>query len=182
MVFIGNLVNVSAIKKLPELIFNPKLIKPKEEYNNVSEIPFDSLKRQGFRGLIFDKDNTLTLPYHYPLTNTSVKGLIKALHAFPKSNIALFSNTIGYSKYQSKLDKLEIRYNQYYFIPNEWKDILKEEKLKLIGDKITLRRNITIPNLLKPKFFQIPTIHHLKPVRNCSNFSYSTTFPPLSIQ
>ena len=59
--------NLEGIKIAIELIFNKskrvQWTRPTWVYSNITEIPFDSLKNQGFIAIAFDKDNTLTAPY-----------------------------------------------------------------------------------------------------------------------
>ncbi|XP_020102103.1 uncharacterized protein LOC109719723 [Ananas comosus] len=54
-----------------------------------------ALRRLGFRGVVFDKDNTLTAPYAPALWPPLVPALRRCRDAFPPGALAVFSNSIG---------------------------------------------------------------------------------------
>lgn len=55
--------NWQGILKSWEWIAQPNLLKPRRIVSNLSSLDFDHLYQCGFRGIAFDKDNTLTAPY-----------------------------------------------------------------------------------------------------------------------
>jgi hypothetical protein len=55
--------NSPAIISTFKAIIRPKLLVPHQIYDRVSDIDTTLLKAIGVRGLIFDKDNTITIPY-----------------------------------------------------------------------------------------------------------------------
>lgn len=55
--------NLIGMKSFFSALRNPSLFLPHETYNHVTEINLLNLKKSGIKGLIFDKDNTLTEPY-----------------------------------------------------------------------------------------------------------------------
>ena len=75
-----------------ESIWRPSLLVPKLTYRNVSEIPFESLYQQGYRYLLFDKDNTLTAPYALDSPHQATIEKIKSIFG-PK--VYILSNHAG---------------------------------------------------------------------------------------
>ena len=63
---------------------------------DIRRMPFQELRDRGFRGIVFDKDNTLTLPYaraiHAPL-----KPAIDAARKAFGDRLAVLSNSVGSS-------------------------------------------------------------------------------------
>lgn len=58
-------------------------------------INWSELRKRGFNGVIFDKDNTLTLPYALTLWAPLKPSLDQCKAAFGDDNVAVFSNTVG---------------------------------------------------------------------------------------
>ncbi|KAJ4981648.1 hypothetical protein NE237_032485 [Protea cynaroides] len=65
---------------------------------DISWIDWVELERRGFRGVIFDKDNTLTAPYSLALSPPLVPSLERCRSVFGE-NIAIFSNSAGLYQY-----------------------------------------------------------------------------------
>jgi phosphatidylglycerophosphatase GEP4 len=55
--------NMIGMKYFFTSLLKPELFIPDETLEDVTKINLDKLKKFGIRGLIFDKDNTLTEPY-----------------------------------------------------------------------------------------------------------------------
>lgn len=70
--------NIIGIKSVISAINKPKLFVPHETYNHVTQIDLRKLTNLGIKGLIFDKDNTLTEPYKDLLDSQIVEFLHKA--------------------------------------------------------------------------------------------------------
>lgn len=47
--------------------------------------------------MVFDKDNTLTLPYHRDIEESIKDDFNECLDVFNKENVAILSNTVGSS-------------------------------------------------------------------------------------
>lgn len=62
-------------------------------YKNISEIPFDDLRKAGFKYLVFDKDNTLTKHDSLELEPVVIP-TFKKLRADWAENMVLFSNNL----------------------------------------------------------------------------------------
>eukprot|EP01126_Amoeba_proteus_P061533 TRINITY_DN8270_c0_g1_i1.p1 TRINITY_DN8270_c0_g1~~TRINITY_DN8270_c0_g1_i1.p1 ORF type:complete len:246 (+),score=20.65 TRINITY_DN8270_c0_g1_i1:428-1165(+) len=73
---------------------SPSLLLPHYTVQDVSHIPYDALRRHGFRALVLDKDNTLTVPYSlspHPRVKESIETMKQV---FPEKCI-IFSNHAG---------------------------------------------------------------------------------------
>lgn len=72
----------------------PRLALPHVSVQDIRWLDWAELRRAGFRGVVFDKDNTLTAPYApelWPLLTTSFD---QCRAAFPGA-IAVYSNSAG---------------------------------------------------------------------------------------
>lgn len=95
---VGQRINPGAIACFVGVLFgNERLVIPHVAVRDVRYIDWAELKRKGFEGVVFDKDNTLTVPYSlslWPLLGSSLE-TCKALFG---SNVAVFSNSAGNSR------------------------------------------------------------------------------------
>ncbi|KMZ64039.1 Phosphatidylglycerophosphatase [Zostera marina] len=76
----------------------PQLLIPHVSVADIRSIEWDVLEKAGFRGVVFDKDNTITAPYSlalWPLLESSFK---KCCDAFP-GKVAVLSNSAGLNEY-----------------------------------------------------------------------------------
>ncbi|KAF9625015.1 hypothetical protein IFM89_017064 [Coptis chinensis] len=62
------------------------------------------LEKRGFKGVVFDKDNTLTLPYSLALWPPLESSLDSCKSVFG-DNVAVFSNSAGLSQYDANGSK-----------------------------------------------------------------------------
>lgn len=60
----------------------------------LSDIPFEKFAKAGFKGIVFDKDNTLTIPKRLELLPGASEALDKCRLSF-KDRMVVFSNTAG---------------------------------------------------------------------------------------
>ncbi|EGN92760.1 hypothetical protein SERLA73DRAFT_65290 [Serpula lacrymans var. lacrymans S7.3] len=56
-------VNIPGILVPFHLLFNPRLVIPHVVVKDIRQIDFIALRKAGYRGAVFDKDNCLTVPY-----------------------------------------------------------------------------------------------------------------------
>eukprot|EP01120_Amphizonella_sp_Union-15-10_P012827 TRINITY_DN57_c0_g1_i1.p1 TRINITY_DN57_c0_g1~~TRINITY_DN57_c0_g1_i1.p1 ORF type:complete len:209 (+),score=20.58 TRINITY_DN57_c0_g1_i1:56-682(+) len=91
--------NFPALKLLSRVIREKKsnFLLPHYQVQDLSQIPFQKLKAQGFLGIVFDKDNTLTRPYQYFLEPKLQSSLEDCKATFGPENVVIFSNTVGSS-------------------------------------------------------------------------------------
>lgn len=59
-------------------------------------MPFRELRNRGFRGIVFDKDNTLTLPYARAIHAPLLSAIDEARRTFG-DRLAVLSNSVGSS-------------------------------------------------------------------------------------
>ena len=92
---IGQRINLEGIGSSIGIIAKDKhLVMPHVAVPDIRYIDWAELKRRGFKGVVFDKDNTITAPYSlslWPPLGSSVE-LCKSLFG---DNIAVFSNSTG---------------------------------------------------------------------------------------
>lgn len=82
----------------------PQLLIPHVSVADIRSIEWDVLEKAGFRGVVFDKDNTITAPYSlalWPLLESSFK---KCCDAFP-GKVAVLSNSAGMDYYGCGSDR-----------------------------------------------------------------------------
>ncbi|KAI9293234.1 HAD-superfamily phosphatase [Neoconidiobolus thromboides FSU 785] len=105
--------NFEAVKNVFYL-FKPSYFKPKLIVENFAEINFHSLKQQGIKRLVFDKDNCITEPYCDDIYSKYTEHWKECLNTFGKDNVFILSNNIGTQsedKEFKKADKLSLVYN-----------------------------------------------------------------------
>ena len=87
--------NWPAIRVTGRVLFKqPALALPHVEVNNIADLDFRKLKSLGCRGVVFDKDNTLTAPYIDEVEPSLADALNEARDAFG-GNVAVLSNSAG---------------------------------------------------------------------------------------
>ncbi|KAH7883272.1 HAD phosphatase [Phlebopus sp. FC_14] len=105
-------VNIPAILVPFQLIWNPRLILP-HVVQDIRQLDFLALRKAGYRGAVFDKDNCLTIPYEdrlvpelqvcsakYCHTSTYVDASFQSAwrecrDAFGDGNVLIVSNSAG---------------------------------------------------------------------------------------
>ncbi|RHY30165.1 hypothetical protein DYB32_007387 [Aphanomyces invadans] len=65
--------------------------------NNLNDIPFAQLHAMGFKGIVFDKDNTLTVPHAYEIVPHIQDALRNSQRIFGMDRVVVFSNSAGSS-------------------------------------------------------------------------------------
>lgn len=65
---------------------------------NISYVDWTALKRAGFEGAVFDKDNTLTEPYAIAIAPILVDSLRKCIQTF-NGKVVLLSNSAGLEEF-----------------------------------------------------------------------------------
>nr|CCA22652.1 conserved hypothetical protein [Albugo laibachii Nc14] len=88
-------VNLHGVHAFCRALFrDPALLLPHFSYKSFNDIPFQTLKRLGFRGLVIDKDNTLTVPHERTLRPEYQNAINECKRLF---KIVIFSNSAGSS-------------------------------------------------------------------------------------
>ena len=78
------------------LLVNPRLSVPSFRCSNVAQIDYEGLKKRfDLEYAVFDKDNTLTLPYEHTVPQVQQQGLDACVRVFGADKVFLFSNSAG---------------------------------------------------------------------------------------
>ena len=97
---LGQSMNVAGISLFLKLaVSDASLAVPHVDCESIQDIDWFKLKQAGFTAVIFDKDNTLTIPYAtdvYPPLLESVK---ECTQAFGNERVCVYSNSAGLEQY-----------------------------------------------------------------------------------
>ncbi|KAJ1285789.1 hypothetical protein BS78_03G304100 [Paspalum vaginatum] len=77
----------------------PRLALPHVSVQDIRWLDWAELRRAGFRGVVFDKDNTLTAPYAPALWPPIAAAFDQCRAAFPPGALAIYSNSAGLKEY-----------------------------------------------------------------------------------
>ncbi|ETI40492.1 HAD phosphatase, family IIIA, variant 1 [Phytophthora nicotianae CJ01A1] len=117
-------------------------------YSDVTEVPFQTLRDRGFRGVIFDKDNTLTVPHKLEIAPHLAPSLEECRRVFGDSGVVIFSNSAGSTddkdgveakKIEEELQVAVLRHNQkkpggITFVKKHFGEV-DPQTLVVIGDR-----------------------------------------------
>ncbi|KFK35103.1 hypothetical protein AALP_AA5G236100 [Arabis alpina] len=107
---IGQRINVEGIVSSVSVVVRDRhLVLPHVSVKDLRYIDWGELKRKGFKGVVFDKDNTLTAPYSLAIW-PPLRPSIDRCKAVFGHDIAVFSNSAGLTEYDhddSKAKALE---------------------------------------------------------------------------
>ncbi|KAG9439209.1 hypothetical protein H6P81_019374 [Aristolochia fimbriata] len=78
---------------------NAHLALPNLTVPDIRRIDWDQLRRVGFRGVVFDKDNTLTLPFALTPAPALADSLASCKSVFGADNLIVLSNSAGLRQY-----------------------------------------------------------------------------------
>ncbi|KNA20809.1 hypothetical protein SOVF_049000 [Spinacia oleracea] len=93
---IGQRFNLEGIISASKVLTNnPNLLLPHLKVPNIRYINWEELHRKGFRGVVFDKDNTITLPYSLTLWDPLRLSMESCKAVFGEGNVAVLSNSVG---------------------------------------------------------------------------------------
>ncbi|KAG8078194.1 hypothetical protein GUJ93_ZPchr0007g6035 [Zizania palustris] len=77
----------------------PRLALPHVSVQDIRWLDWGELRRAGFRGVVFDKDNTLTAPYAPGLWPPLAAAFDQCRAVFPPGSLAVYSNSAGLKEY-----------------------------------------------------------------------------------
>ena len=86
--------NGPAVRSMFTVLTKPSLLSPSLSIRDLSNINVPHLKRLGIKGLVLDKDNTITAPYALHIHPQVEDAMVKLMSEFPDS-IAILSNSAG---------------------------------------------------------------------------------------
>ncbi|KAH7925975.1 HAD-superfamily phosphatase [Leucogyrophana mollusca] len=78
-----------------QLLWNPRLVVPHVVVKDIRQIDFLALRKAGYRGAVFDKDNCLTVPYKDHVVPELQNTWTKCRDAFGEGNVLIVSNSAG---------------------------------------------------------------------------------------
>ncbi|KAF9529793.1 mitochondrial PGP phosphatase-domain-containing protein [Crepidotus variabilis] len=78
-----------------QLIIYPRLVVPSLIVKDIRHLDFPALKRAGYRGAVFDKDNCLTIPYKDTLVPELEEAWKTCRETFGEGNVIIVSNSAG---------------------------------------------------------------------------------------
>ncbi|KAL8151465.1 hypothetical protein V2J09_021273 [Rumex salicifolius] len=77
----------------------PQMALPHASVPDIRWIDWSELQKRGFRGVVFDKDNTITVPYVLALWAPLSPSIERCKAVFGEDNVAVFSNSAGLSEF-----------------------------------------------------------------------------------
>lgn len=90
-------VNLPAVLAVGKVLTHPSKLCPKGRVVKLDETDIEALQKLGIRAVLFDKDNTLTLPYCNEWYDERTKQFVsKCTKMFP-GKVAILSNSVGSS-------------------------------------------------------------------------------------
>jgi phosphatidylglycerophosphatase GEP4 len=167
---IGQFFNLNGIKMNLNYIFRLKQIKPNLKYSKFSLIKFHEVPKE-VKYFVFDKDNTLTLPYENSYANKEIIEKIKEFkEIYGKFNLAVLSNSAGSSddKNYNELKiieenlKLKVIIHKYKK-PNVYSEIIKHfqdhnNKMQINNNEICIIGDRLLVDIIMGKAFGFYTI------------------------
>ncbi|KAI0310855.1 mitochondrial PGP phosphatase-domain-containing protein [Amylostereum chailletii] len=78
-------------------LFNPRILVPHISVADIRQLDFAALRRAGYKGAVFDKDNCLTIPHDDILVPEVKDAWDDCLSTFGPSNVLIVSNSAGTS-------------------------------------------------------------------------------------
>lgn len=92
---LGQRINLEGIASAFGIISKDKhMLIPHISVPDVRYIDWAELKKRGFKGVVFDKDNTITVPYCLNLWAPLQSSMEQCISKFG-NNVAVFSNSAG---------------------------------------------------------------------------------------
>lgn len=89
-------INIPGLKVAFKLFTQPNLALPQIEIQHLSQLNAKKLKEWGVRGIVFDKDNTLSLAYVDEVHASVKPKVVEVKELFP-TGISILSNSVGTS-------------------------------------------------------------------------------------
>ncbi|XP_070033271.1 phosphatidylglycerophosphate phosphatase 1, chloroplastic/mitochondrial-like isoform X2 [Nicotiana tomentosiformis] len=120
---LGQRINVEGIACFTGILYkNKNLAIPHVFVPDIRYIDWAELKKRGFQGVVFDKDNTITVPYSLNLWSPLASSIEQCKSLFG-DNIAVFSNSAGVKKPAGTAEEIERQFG------------CKSSRLIMVGDR-----------------------------------------------
>ncbi|MCL7026712.1 hypothetical protein MKW94_000675 [Papaver nudicaule] len=98
---LGQRLNIEGITSFVNVVTKDRNLGiPHITVEDIRWIDWGEMKRRGFKGVVFDKDNTLTLPYSLSLWSPLTTSLDQCRSVFG-DNVAVFSNSAGLRQFDA---------------------------------------------------------------------------------
>ncbi|KAF8627625.1 hypothetical protein AX15_004322 [Amanita polypyramis BW_CC] len=78
-----------------QALVRPRLILPSLAVKDIRQIDFAALRSEGYRGIVFDKDNCLTLPHRDTIVSDIKNAWDECSETFGEGNVVIVSNSAG---------------------------------------------------------------------------------------
>ncbi|KAG6813757.1 hypothetical protein H0H92_007709 [Tricholoma furcatifolium] len=88
-------INIPGLLVPLQLIFCPRLVLPNIIVKDIRHLDFAALKAAGYRGVVFDKDNCITLPHKDTLVPEIQHAWNECRETFGEGNVLIVSNSAG---------------------------------------------------------------------------------------
>ncbi|KAF9243223.1 HAD phosphatase [Melanogaster broomeanus] len=96
--------NIPGLLVSLQLLWNPRVVLPHVIVTDIRQLDFLALRKAGYRGAVFDKDNCLTVPHKDSLVPELQAAWTECREVFGEGNVVIVSNSAG-----SKQDPGEIQ-------------------------------------------------------------------------
>ena len=97
---LGQSMNVAGISLFLKLaVSDASLAVPHVDCESIQDIDWFKLKQAGFTAVIFDKDNTLTIPYATDVYPPLLESVQECTQAFGNERVCVYSNSAGLEQY-----------------------------------------------------------------------------------
>ncbi|XP_065852030.1 phosphatidylglycerophosphate phosphatase 1, chloroplastic/mitochondrial isoform X3 [Euphorbia lathyris] len=104
---LGQRINIEGIRcSVSVFVKEQHLALPHVSVRDVRYIDWTELHRRGFKGVVFDKDNTITVPYSLKLWGPLASSMEHCKSVFG-NNVAVFSNSAGVKKPAGTAEEIE---------------------------------------------------------------------------
>ncbi|KAK7472398.1 hypothetical protein VKT23_000513 [Stygiomarasmius scandens] len=103
--------NVPGILVPFHLLINPRIIVPALAVKDIRQLDFHALKKAGYRGAVFDKDNCLTVPHKDTLVPELESAWKECREVFGEGNVLIVSNSAGSSQDAGGIQAEAINYH-----------------------------------------------------------------------
>ncbi|CAM9623943.1 unnamed protein product [Sphacelaria rigidula] len=90
----GQSFNAQAVASMGRIARHPALAVPHVSVSHIGNLDFEALRNMGCKGVVFDKDNTLTAPYADDVHPLVEEGLRRCTEAF-EGRVCIMSNSAG---------------------------------------------------------------------------------------
>ncbi|KAG5645407.1 hypothetical protein DXG03_006231 [Asterophora parasitica] len=104
-------INIPGILVPFQLILNPRVVLPSIVVKDIRHLDFVALRKAGYRGAVFDKDNCITLPHKDTLVPAIQHAWDECRNAFGEGNVIIVSNSAGTSLDPGGIQCESVTYN-----------------------------------------------------------------------